>query len=65
MVFIAQPSERSAALSYSELALWCDTWAAETGFSLVVITLMEAAGEIAMHAEFSINQRKKSNTDGI
>lgn len=63
MVLIAELLERSAALSYSEL--WCDTWAAETGFSLVVITLMEAAGEIVMHAEFSINQRKKSNTDGI
>lgn len=65
MVFIAQPSERSAAFSYSELALQCDTWAAEAAFSLVVITLVEAAGETAMRAEFSINQRKKSNTDGI
>lgn len=65
MVFIAQPSERSAALSYSELALQCDTWAAEAAFSLVVITLVEAAGETAMRTEFSINQRKKSNTDGI
>lgn len=48
-----------------ELALQCDTWAAETGFCLLVITLVEAAGEIVMHAEFSINQRKKSYTDGI
>lgn len=57
--------QRGVLLSYAELALWCDTWAVETGFSLVVITVMKAAGEIAMHTEFSINQSKKSNTDGI
>lgn len=62
MVF---PSEKSAAFSYSELALQCDTWAAETGCWLLVITLVGAAAEIVTHTEFSINQRKKSYTDGI
>lgn len=55
----------SAAFSYTELALQCDTWAAGTVFWLLVITVVEAAGEIVMHVEFSINQKKKSYTDGI
>lgn len=55
----------SAAFLYFELTLKRDTWAAETGFWLLIITLAEAAGEVVTHTEFSINQRKKSYTDGI